>query len=474
MLPSRREYDAVVVGAGPNGLAAAITVARSGKSILLLEGCPTVGGGARSGALTLPGFNHDICSAVHPMGVWSPFFRQLPLAQHGLEWIHPVAPLAHPLDDGTAVVLHRSVDATAEGLGEDRNRYLDVIGSFVSSWSKLEPLIENALQIPAHPFAAAKFGLNSIRSARSFATGAFKNERTRALIAGIAAHSILPLERAFSAGFAIVLTMIAHKFGWPFAEGGSQKIPDALAVHLASLGGEIVTSRSVESLAQIPSSKAVLFDVTPRQLLRMAGSHFPEAFRKKLAFYRYGPGVCKLDWALDGPIPWTAKECSDAGTVHVGGTLDEIAAAERDAWQGKHSLYPFVILAQPTLFDRSRAPQGKHIAWAYCHVPNGSTIDMSDRIEAQIERFAPGFRKSILERSVKLAANMESYNPNLIGGDITGGTAELGQFFFRPTRKIYRTPAKHIYLCSSSTPPGPGVHGMCGYLAAKTALRDRF
>jgi phytoene dehydrogenase-like protein len=470
----RQEYDAVVIGSGPNGLSAAITIAEAGHSVLVIEGQETIGGGARSAELTLPGFVHDVCSSVYPMAVWSPFFRTLPLAQYGLEWIHPAAPLAHPLDDGSAVMLERSVELTAQNLGDDARRYIRLMGPLLSAWPKLESSVQNPFSIPAHPFAAMRFGLTALRSASSVAKHAFRGERARALFAGLAGHAVLPLERVPSAAFGLVLGIIAHTQGWPFARGGSQNISNALAAHLASLGGEVVTGTPVASLGQLPRARAVLCDVTPRQLLKIAGSRFPAGFRRKLERYRYGPGVCKLDWALDGPIPWKAAECARAGTVHLGGTFPEIAASERDPWEGKHSERPFVLLAQPTLFDGTRAPAGKHIAWGYCHVPNGSTVDMTQAIENQIERFAPGFRRLILKRSVRVAASLESYNPNLIGGDIGGGAADLEQFLLRPTRRFYRTAAKGIYLCSSSTPPGPGVHGLCGHLAARAALKDFF
>lgn len=464
----------MVIGSGPNGLSAAITMAEAGRSVLLVEGYETIGGGARSAELTLPGFVHDVCSSVYPMAIWSPFFRRLPLAQHGLEWVHPAAPLAHPLDDGSAVILDRSVEVTAQNVGDDAERYIRLMGPLTSAWPKLESSAQRPFSIPAHPFAAARFGLTVLRSASSVAKHEFRGQRARALLAGLAAHAVLPFERVPSAAFGLVLGIIAHTQGWPFARGGSQNIPNALARHFVSLGGEIVTDTPVESVEQIPTARAMLFDVTPRQLLKIAGSRFPASFRGKLERYRYGPGVCKLDWALDGPIPWRAAECARAGTVHVGGTFDEIAASERDCWEGKHSARPFVLLAQATLFDTTRAPAGKHTAWAYCHVPNGSMVDMTEAIEKQIERFAPGFRKLVLKRSVRVAASLESYNPNLIGGDIGGGAADLEQFLLRPTRRFYRTPAKGIYLCSSSTPPGPGVHGLCGHLAARTALKDLF
>jgi phytoene dehydrogenase-like protein len=471
---SRPEYDAVVIGSGPNGLSAGITIAEAGRAVLLIEGQQTIGGGARSGELTLPGFVHDVCSSVYPMAVWSPFFRRLPLAQYGLEWVHPVAPLAHPLDDGSAVVLERSLEQTATNLGADAGCYVRLMRPLVSAWPRLESSVQTPFSIPAHPLAAMRFGLTVLRSATSVARHAFRGERARALVAGLAAHAVLPLERVPSAAFGLVLGIIAHTQGWPFALGGSQNIAIALAKHLVSLGGEILTGMPVASLEQLPRARAFLCDITPRQLLTIAGSRLPAGFRGKLEGYQYGPGVCKLDWALDGPIPWKAQECGRAGTVHLGGTFAEIASSERDAWCGRHSERPFVLLAQPTLFDSTRAPAGKHTAWAYCHVPNGSTVDMTDAIERQIERFAPGFRRHILKRSVRVAASLEGHNPNLIGGDIGGGVADLRQFLLRPTRRFYRTPAKGIYLCSSSTPPGPGVHGLCGHLAASAALKDLF
>ena len=469
-----REYDAVVVGSGPNGLAAAITIAEAGRSVLLIEGKETLGGGTRSAELTLPGFLHDVCSCVYPMAVWSPFFRSLPLKERGLEWVQPAAPLAHPLDDGSAVILERSVEATAENLGEDRERYVHLLSALLSAWPKLESSVQRPFSFPAHPLAAARFGWTVFRSASNAAEHFFRGVRARALFAGLAAHSVLPLEQVPSAAFGFVLQIIAHAQGWPFAHGGSQQIANALAAHLAALGGEIVTGTPIASIEQLPRARAILCDVTPRQLLQLAGPRLPRGYRGALQRYRYGPGVCKFDWALDGPIPWKAAECARAGTVHLGGTFEEIAASERDPWQGKTSERPFVLLAQPTLFDPTRAPAGKHVAWAYCHVANGSGVDMTEAVEKQIERFAPGFRKLILKRSVRVAASLESYNPNLIGGDIGGGAADLQQFLLRPTRRFYRTPAKGIYLCSSSTPPGPGVHGLCGQLAARTALRDLF
>jgi phytoene dehydrogenase-like protein len=469
---ARRQYDAVIVGSGPNGLAAAITLAQKGLSVLVLEGQETIGGGARSAEKTLPGFVHDVCSAVHPMALLSPFFGRLPLADHGLAWVHPHAPVAHPFDDGTAALIERSVAATADNLGIDSARYTRFMKPLVANWPKIEPLVLGPLRIPRHPVAAARFGIAALRSAAGLARNTFHGEPARAAFAGLAAHSILPLEQMPSAAFGLVLGIAAHAVGWPLARGGSQSIVNALASYLRSLGGEIVTGLPVTSLDALPPARAVLCDITPRQLMRIGGACFPAAFRRKLERYRYGPGACKVDWALDAPIPWTAEACHRAGTVHVGGTLDEIAQSERNAWEGRLSEKPFVLLAQPTLFDATRAPAGKHVAWAYCHVPHGSGADVGDAIERQIERFAPGFRARILARHVTVASAMERYNPNLVGGDIAGGATDLRQLFFRPTRTLYRTPAKGVYLCSSSTPPGAGVHGLCGHLAACAALRD--
>lgn len=461
-----------MIGSGPNGLSAAITLARAGYSVLVVEAQDTFGGGTRSAELTLPGFVHDVCSTVFPMAIASPFFRSLPLAKHGLQWLHPPAPFAHPLDDGTAVLVERSIEATAANLGEDSDRYIRLMGPLVSKWPKLEPILLGPLGAIRHPVAAARFGIVAARSASAFAR-TFHGIRARALWAGLAAHSVLPLDKVPSMAIGLVLGITAHSGGWPIAQGGSYKIADALATHLKSLGGEIVTSTPVESLDQLPSSSMVLCDVTPRQLLNIANEQLPEGFRRTLARYRYGPGVCKVDWALAGPIPWKADACRRAGTVHIGGTLEEIEASEREAWNGQLSEKPFVLLAQPTLFDQTRAPEGQHTAWAYCHVPNGSDFDMTQRIENQVERFAPGFRDQILKRNVMVCSDLEARNANLVGGDITGGALLLNQFMLRPTWRRYRTPVKGLYICSSSTPPGGGVHGLCGHLAAIAALRDQ-
>ena len=469
---SRQSYDAVVIGSGPNGLAAAITMAQAGRSVLVVEGRETIGGGMRSAELTLPGFLHDVCSAVHPMAVGSPFFRTLPLHEHGLEWIEPPGAVVHPFDDGTAVVVERSVQATAAQFGEDAGAYTKLMAPLVADWPKIERTVLGSLAFPAHPFAAARFGMHAVRSASSLARSTFRGTKARAVFAGLAAHSILPLEKIPSAAFGLVLGITSHAVGWPIARGGSRKIGEALASYLRSIDGEIVTESMVESLEQLPEAGVVLCDVTPRQLLAIAGDRFPSGFRRSLEQYRYGPGVCKLDWALGAPIPWKAEACGRAATVHLGGSIEEIEASERAPWQGEHSEKPFVILVQPTLFDATRAPAGKHVAWAYCHVPNGSKVDASEWIEKQVERFAPGFRSIILKRSVLTAAELQLYNPNLVGGDLNGGAPEIGQLFARPTWRRYRTPAKNVYICSSSTPPGAGVHGMCGHLAACAALHD--
>jgi phytoene dehydrogenase-like protein len=471
-----RRYDAIVVGSGPNGLAAAATLAGAGRSVLVLEAAERLGGGARSAELTLPGFVHDVCSAIHPLGLGSPFLRTLPLDRHGLEWIQPDLPLAHPLDDGTALVLDRSPLRTAEGLGADAAAYRSLMSRRVADWEAIATDVLGPLRPPRHPIAFARFGLSAMRSARGLAESAFRGESARALFAGLAAHSMLPLEKPFSAGFGLVLGILAHAVGWPLPRGGSQRITEALAGHLRTLGVELVSGARVDSLDELPPARAILCDVTPRQLVRLAGARLPAPYRERLARYRHGPGVFKLDLALAGPAPWRSSECARAGTVHLGGTLAEIAQAEADVWRGRHPERPFVLVAQQSLFDPARAPAGKHTLWAYCHVPNGSDVDMSERILAQVERFAPGFRDLVLAQSAMGPARFEEYNPNYAGGDINGGAQDLPQLFARPVLRWvpYATPVPGLYLCSSSTPPGGGVHGMCGYHAARAALRARF
>ena len=469
-------YDAVVVGSGPNGLAAAITMSRAGKSVLLIEAEETLGGGTRSAELTLPGFTHDVCSAIHPLAVASPFFRRLPLEEHGLEWVHPPTPLAHPLDDGSAALLERSIEATGRSLGPDAQAYARLVGPIVSDWRRLEGSVLGPLRFPRHPVALVRFGLRALFPARLLARTVFRGEHARALFAGIAAHSLLSLDQPLSAASGLLLGALGHIAGWPMARGGSQRLADALVSYLRSLGGEVVTGWQVRSLDELPAARVVLLDVTPRQLLSIAGRKLTPNYRSQLRHYRYGPGVFKLDLALDGPIPWKAGECLRAGTVHVGGTLDEIAASEGAVARGRHPRKPFVLVAQQSLFDPTRAPEGKHTVWAYCHVPNGSTLDMTARIEAQIERFAPGFRKRILARHAMSPADVHRHNANYIGGNISGGVQDLRQLFTRPAvRPVpYTTPARGVYICSSSTPPGGGVHGLCAWEAARAALRRSF
>ena len=462
------------MGAGPNGLAAAIELARAGLSVRVLEAADTVGGGARSAELTLPGFVHDVCSAIHPLGVASPFFRTLPLAEHGVEWIEPPAALAHPFDDGTAVLLERSPEAAAPDLGADDERWRRLFAPLVRD---AEPLLEDLLgplHVPAHPIALARFGARAAPPATTLARLSFRGEKARGVFAGLAAHSMLRLDRPPSAAFGLTLGLLAHAVGWPFPRGGSQRVSDALASYLRALGGEIETGRRVESIAELGDARAVLLDVTPRGLLDLAGDRLPDRYRRGLERYRYGPGVFKLDWALAGPIPWRAEACARAATVHLGATLEEIVASEAAPGRGDITERPYVLLAQQSLFDPTRAPAGQQAAWAYCHVPNGSTVDMTERIEAQVERFAPGFRERILARSALGPAEIERYNANYVGGDINAGAATLSQLFTRPVARVspYTTPLPGVFLCSASTPPGGGVHGMCGFHAARAALRQ--
>lgn len=471
-MTNRSEYDGVIVGSGPNGLAAAIVLARAGLSVLVIEAQEQIGGGTRSAALTLPGFTHDVCSAVHPMAAASPFLRTLPLHDHGLEWIYPQYALAHPSDDGSVAVLERSIEKTCRSLGVDGNSYKSLAEPVVAKWAFLEQHVLGPISFPRSPLVMVRFGIHALQPATRLAKSHFKTESARALFAGLAAHSLMPLESWGTSAVGLVLAALAHVSGWPIAKGGSQRIADALASYLRSLGGEIVTGVRVRTQKDLPPSRLVLCDVSPRGLLQIAGESFPISYRRALERYQYGPGVFKVDWALRGPIPWTARQCAQAGTVHLGGTITEIALSESDSCRNEHSEHPFVLLAQPSLIDPSRAPTGCHTAWAYCHVPSGSGVDMTGRVEAQVERFAPGFRDLILARSTKSPAQLEVENSNLVGGNITGGANSLRQLFFRPTSWLYETPVKGLYLCSASTPPGAGVHGMSGYHAATRALAD--
>lgn len=470
---NKPDYDAVVVGSGPNGLAAAITLQQKGLSVLIIEGKDVIGGGLRSAELTLPGFVHDVCSAIHPLAIGSPFFQTLPLDQHGLEYIIPDIAAAHPFDDGTAAAVYSSIHKTAKSLGRDEQAYLDLLEPLVNDWPAIAADVLGPLRFPMRPIAMAQFGLKALTSA-TFLSKRFKTKEAKGLWAGMAAHSIQPLSNLSTSAIGLVLLLSAHRKGWPIPKGGSAEIAKALASYFLSIGGKIVTGNFVSSLADLPSSEAVFFDVTPKQLLKIAGHRFSSIYKWQLERYRYGMGVFKVDWALDGQINFKAEEARNAGTVHIGNTLEEIALSEKLSSSGGHSEKPYMLLAQQSLFDPSRAPVGKHTVWAYCHVPNGSKKDMTAVMEQQIERFAPGFRDQILAKHTMNTAEMEEYNPNYIGGDINGGIIDIGQIFTRPALRSspYRTSAKGLYLCSSSTPPGGGVHGMCGYHAAKKALRD--
>lgn len=471
----RTDYDAVVVGSGPNGLAAAITLQQQGLSVLLIEAKDQIGGGMRSAALTLPGFTHDICSAIHPMAVLSPFFSTLPLGEHGLEYIYPAVAAAHPLEGGRVGLLQGDVEATAHLLGVDAPAYRSLLTPLVADFPDIAPDFLGPLHFPRHPLKMARFGVKALQSASQLA-GRFTTQEARGLWAGMAAHSMLPLTHAATAVIGLVLMSAGHLKGWPLPRKGTYTLANALSSYFTSIGGEIQTGLEITDLSQLPSSRALLLDLTPRQLLRLGGHRWSALYQAQLERYRYGMGVFKVDWALDGPIPFTAAGCHLAGTVHIGNTIEEITASEQLTWEGKHAERPFVLLAQPSLFDDSRAPAGKHTAWAYCHVPNGSKKDMTDAIEKQIERFAPGFSNRILARHVMDTAQMENYNANYIGGDINGGAIDLSQLFTRPALRSspYRTSTKGIYICSASTPPGGGVHGMCGYHAARRALKDIF
>ncbi|HEY3246575.1 MAG TPA: NAD(P)/FAD-dependent oxidoreductase, partial [Phycisphaerae bacterium] len=452
--------DVVVVGSGPNGLAAAIVIAQAGRHVLVVEAADTIGGGCRTAECTLPGFKHDICSAIHPFAIASPLFRTLPLAKYGLEWVHPPAMFAHPMDDGSAAIVYRSIPTTAEGLGADGPPYHALFARLSDMWPSIEDDVLGPLRWPRHPIKMARFGSSALHAAESVSRRTFSSEAARGLFAGVAAHAMLPLDTRPTGAVGLVLTLMAHVAGWPFPRGGAQRLTDTLASYLRSIGGEIRTGVQVTSLGDLPPAKAILCDLSPKPLLKIAGERLPAWYRKALERYRYGMGVYKVDWALDGPVPWRNADCSRAATVHLGGSLSDIASSERDAWNGRHAERPFVLLAQPTLFDASRAPAGRHTLWTYCHVPHGSDVDMLPRIEQQIERFAPGFRDRVLARAVMRPADIERHNANLVGGDIGAGVTDVRQLVARPTWRTYSTPVRGLYICSASTPPGVGVHGM--------------
>ncbi|PKA16547.1 phytoene desaturase family protein [Leptospira haakeii] len=467
------EYDICIIGSGPNGLAAASVLAGSGLSVLILEASDTIGGGLRTKELTLPGFHHDVCSAAHPMGILSPYLKTLPLEKHGLKWIEPEASVAHPLDGESAVLLKLSLEETAKELGKDKKSYIKLISPFLKN---PEGLLSDALAplgIPKHPFLLARFGLLGLQPAKSLANSWFKEERAKALFAGCAGHAIFPLEKFLSGALGLLFSLTGHVRSWPVVEGGSAMIAKSMESYLKELGVKIKTNYKVSSLAQLPKTKAILFDTSPDQLGSVAGNTLSSSYIQRISSYKYGPGVFKMDWALDGPIPWKDPNCLKASTVHVGGKLSEIAKAESEVWSGKHPDRPYMLVVQQSQFDPTRAPKGKHTGYAYCHVPSGSTKDMTEIIENQIERFAPGFKDGILARHSMNTKDFYSYNLNYVGGAITGGAADLPQAFFRPIARMnpYTTPNPHIYICSASTPPGGGVHGMCGYYAAKAVLK---
>jgi phytoene dehydrogenase-like protein len=469
-----KKTDAIVIGSGPNGLAAGITLARAGRSVTVYEAEKTIGGGARSACLTLPGFIHDVCSSVHPLAVASSFTQSLPLKDLGVSWVYPEAALAHPFDDGTAIIISHSLDETAARFGPDQQAVRELFTPFVNSWQHLSSDILRPARLPRHPWNLARFGWNAITSAAGMAKRKFQTDKARAVFAGMAAHSVMSLDSPGSSAFGIVLWTMCHTVGWPFALGGSQAISNGLAEYLQKLGGEIVTDARVASLDDLPETSAVLCDLTPLQFFKIAGRRLSKSNQRRFKNYAYGPGVFKIDWSLDAPIPWNAPECRKAGTVHLGGSLQEIIESERSAWSKSPSERPFVLVTQPSLFDTTRAPSGKHTAWGYCHVPHGSDEDVVERIESQVERFASGFRKHILHRALMSPKNLEEHNANLIGGDISGGAMHLRRLIFESTRLAYSTGIERVFLCSSSTPPGPGVHGLCGYYAAQLANEKCF
>ena len=470
------KYDVIVIGAGPNGLSAAIEVAQAGFSVCLLEANEKIGGGVRTEELTLPGFFHDVCSAIHPMAILSPFFQRLHLKRRGLQWIFPPAAAAHPLPNGSVAILYKDINRTLENLGNDADPWRKIFAPFTRSPFSFFSQILQPIRIPRKPFLMFRFGQLALRSCINLIESNFSHPQARALFAGCAGHSSMSLHLRGSASFGLALAIAGHAVGWPLPAGGSQTIADALAACLQSLGGEIQKGHRVNTMRDLPEANCYIFDVTPRQLLKIAEEDLPPRYKRRLSSFRYGPGVFKIDWALGAPIPWKNQDCLQAATVHIGGTMEEIAQAEAEVWENHHPDNPFVLLAQQSLFDATRAPAGKHTAWGYCHVPNGSNVDMTERIERQIERFAPGFRDVILSRHTMTTMQMEAHNANLVGGDIAGGANNLRQFLARPVLRWnpYTTPNPKIFICSSSTPPGGGVHGMSGYLAARTALRKVF
>lgn len=467
------KYDAVVIGSGPNGLAAAIELAKNNRKVLVVEGADTIGGGTRTTELTLPGFQHDYCSAVHPMGVLSPYLKKLPLGDFGLKWIYPEASVAHPLDNEPTILLTKSLSKTGAFLGKDAKKWENLFSYFVQNGEALLADSLKPLGFPKSPLLLARFGLKAMQPATSFANAAFKEDAAKALFAGCAAHSVLPLEKLFTAALGLIFGVTGHMEDWPVAQGGSQSITSSMARYFESLGGEIRTSKWITSMDDLPPSEAYIFDTDPVQLAKITSSALPSGYRNRLQKYNYGPGVFKIDWALDGPIPWKDKNALKASTVHVGGTLEEISKSEKMAWKGEHCDKPFLILCQQSMFDDTRAPQGKHTGYAYCHVPHGSTKDMTAAIENQVERFAPGFKDIIIKRHTINTDGFYNYNPNYFGGAITGGAADITQLFTRPVARFnpYTTPNPKIFICSAATPPGGGVHGMCGYWAARTVLK---
>lgn len=468
-MPLKDHYDAIIIGSGPNGLSAAITLLERFRSVLIIEAKSELGGGLRSMELTLPGFVHDVCSAIHPLAMISPFFKSIPLERYGVTWVEPDIPVAHPFYDGSCLYLHRLLDTTCESLGEDGDSYRNLLLPFIKNYSSLLPEILKPIHMPSHPLLMFRFAIKALGSAKSLSERVFSSNHTRALFAGLAGHAMLPLDKPLTASFGIVLATLAHTVGWPIIKGGSQRLSDALLNYFKEKGGEVVTGFTVTSIRDLPRASYYLFDVTPRQLLNIDGIGLTERYRSRLKRFRYGPGVQKVDWALKGTIPWSAAPCRKAGTVHIGNSFEEINNSIKNANNGKFPENPFIIVAQQSLFDSSRAPKGMHTAWAYCHVPNGTDIDFLDSIEERIEQYAPGFKKTIIARHSMSAKKMEEYNPNYVGGDINGGAQDISQLFSRPVFSLspYRTSKRNIFICSSSTPPGGGVHGLCGYYAAK-------